>query len=182
MKQEKLPAHLDVKAFAQAGGVMTGHDLLSKYGRLMDEKQGLGAENILNWSVHGQLRVDNAGTGQIWLHLTADTRLPLTCQRCLGSADIAVAVNRSFRFCDSEEAAEAQDADAEEDVLALNPAFSLTDLIEDEVLMALPLVPRHEVCPIAIKLAVADPGFEAALLEKRQPFSALAKLKSRKSD
>jgi uncharacterized protein len=182
MKQETLPTHLDLNAFAQAGGSLSGHDLLSKYPRLMQETQGLGAQHILNWSAQGELRIAGGASGQVWLHLTIDAQLPLTCQRCLGPADIAVAVSRSFRFCESEQAAEAQDAEAEEDVLALSSAFSLADLIEDEVLMALPLVPRHEVCPIAVKLAVADPGFEAALLEKRQPFAALAQLKNLKSD
>jgi uncharacterized protein len=32
-------------------------------------------------------------------------------------------------------------------VLALEPALDLKELVEDELLLALPLVPRHEVCP-----------------------------------
>ena len=100
----------------------------------------------------------------------------------MGSVDVAVLVQQSFRFCDNEEMAEAQDVDAEEDVLALNPDLSLMELVEDEVLMALPLVPRHEVCPVEVKLAVADSAFEAALLEKTQPFAALAQLKTGKAD
>jgi len=181
MKHESPPSHLDVKAFAQAASAIAGHDLLSKYERLMQETQGLGAERPLNWSARGELRTDEAGAEQVWLHLTVDTSLPLTCQRCMGPVDLAVVVNRSFRFVDSEEAAEAQDDEAEEDVLALSQEFKLTDLIEDEVLMALPLVPRHEECPVEVKLAVADPGFEAASAEKRNPFAVLAKLQGDKS-
>ena len=182
MKQETLPAHLDVKAFADGARTISGHDALSKFERLMQETQGLGAENIIDWGARGELRVDEARGEQVWLHLTVDACLPLTCQRCLGPADIVVAVNQSFRFCDSEESAAAEDAQAEEDVLVLGPALSLAELIEDEVLMALPLVPRHDTCPVAVKLAVADPGFEAALLEKTQPFAALAQLKNRRAD
>ena len=181
MKHESPPSHLDVKAFAQAASAIAGHDLLSKYERLMQETQGLGAERPLNWSARGELRTDEAGAEQVWLHLTVDTSLPLTCQRCMGPVDLAVVVNRSFRFVDSEEAAEAQDDEAEEDVLALSQEFKLTDLIEDEVLMALPLVHRHEECPVEVKLAVADPGFEAASAEKRNPFAVLAKLQGDKS-
>jgi uncharacterized protein len=182
MRNAIPPTHLDVKAFAQTGASLSGHALLSTFPRLMQDTQGMGAERLLNWSAQGELRAVDGASGQIWLHLKIDAQLPLTCQRCLDLADIAVTVERSFRFCESEEAAEAQDAEAEEDVLALSSAFSLTELIEDEVLMALPLVPRHDVCPEALKLAVADPGFEAALLEKRQPFAALAKLKDQKTD
>jgi uncharacterized protein len=181
MKQESPPTHLDVKAFAQSAGKIAGHDLLLKYERLMQETQGLGADRMLDWSAHGELRTDEAGAGHVWLHLTAGVSLPLTCQRCLGPVDIAVAVNRSFRFVENEEAAEAQDDEAEEDVLALSQDFKLSDLIEDEVLMALPVVPLHEKCPVDVKLAVADPGFDAASAEKRNPFAVLAKLQGDKS-
>lgn len=180
MKQETPPNHLDVKAFAQSASVIGGQDLLARYPRLMQETQGLGAENSLNWSARAELRGDAAATEQVWLHLMVETQLPLTCQRCLRPADILVLVNRSFRFVGNEELAEAEDAEAEEDVLALSPDFSLAALIEDEVLMALPLVPRHDVCPVEVKLAAVDPGFEAALQEQRQPFSVLAQLKNRK--
>nr|WP_114973163.1 YceD family protein [Rhodoferax ferrireducens] len=181
MKQESPPTHLDVKAFAQAASKIAGHDLLSKYERLMQETQGIGADNMLDWSAQGEVRADEAGAEQVWLHLTVDVSLPLTCQRCLGPVDLEVTVNQSFRFVASEEAAEAQDEDAEEDVLALSQDFKLSDLIEDEVLMALPVVPRHETCPVEVKLAAVDPGFDAASAEKRNPFAVLAKLQGGKS-
>jgi uncharacterized protein len=181
MKQESPPIHLDVKAFAQAASEIAGHDLLSKYERLMHETQGLGDDLLLNWVASGELRTDEAGAEQVWLHVSVDVSLPLTCQRCLGPADIAVAVKQSFRFVGSEEAAEEQDEEAEEDVLALSKDFNLADLIEDEVLMALPVVPRHDECPVELKLAVEDPGFEVASAEKRNPFAVLAKLQGDKS-
>src|SRR5665647_376334 len=92
MKQESPPTHLDVKAFAHAASTIAGHDLLSKYERLMQEVQGLGADHLLNWSAQGELRADEAGAEQIWLHLTVDVSLPLMCQRCLGPVDIMVSV------------------------------------------------------------------------------------------
>jgi uncharacterized protein len=78
--------------------------------------------------------------------------------------------------------AAAQDETSEEDVLALSRDFNLFELIEDEVLMSLPLVPRHEVCPVAVKLAVVDPDFESALEDKPKPFAALAKLRTSKPE
>jgi uncharacterized protein len=147
---------------------------------LMKEAQGQGVDRPINWAARGELRRDEAGAEQVWLHLTVDASLPLTCQRCLGPVDIAVCVNRSFRFVGSEEAAAAQDEEAEEDVLVLSRDFNLADLIEDEVLMALPVIPRHETCPVALKLAAVDPGFEAEATEKVNPFSVLAKLRSGK--
>jgi uncharacterized protein len=181
MKPEFPPTHLDIKAFAHAGSSISGHDLLSNYGRLMKEAQGLGAEMMLDWSAQGELRSDPAGAQQVWLHLTLDTRLPLTCQRCLGPVETVVATDQWYRFVDGEEAAEAQDDASEEDVLALSRDFDLAALIEDEVLLALPLIPRHETCPVAVKLAVADPDFAAASAEKRNPFAVLSKLQGGKA-
>lgn len=176
MKKETTAPQLDLKAFAQSAGHIEGHDLLSNYERLLDETQGQGADRLLNWSARGELR-NEAGVEQIWLHLSADVSLPLTCQRCLAPADIEVTIDRSFRFVDSEELAEEQDEEAQEDVLAISREFKLAELIEDEVLMAMPLVPRHESCPGDVKLAVADPGFDTASTQKRNPFEVLAKLK-----
>lgn len=180
MKQESPPTHLDVKAFAQAASAIAGHDLLSKYARLVQETKGQGADRAIDWSARGELRTDEAGAEQVWLHLTVDVSFPLTCQRCLGPLDQAVCVQQSFRFVGSEEAAAAQDEEADEDVLVLSRDFSLADLIEDEVLMALPVIPRHETCPAGLKLSVADPDFETASPEKVNPFAVLAKLHSGK--
>ena len=156
MKQESPPAHLDVKAFAQSASQVDGFDLLSKYDRLMQETSPLGAERLLKWSARGEFRAEEGVAAEIWLHLNVEVSLPLICQRCLGPVDIDVSVDRSFRFVEGEEAAEAQDEDAEEDVLALSRDFNLLELIEDEVLMALPVVPAHEACPVDIKSSVSD--------------------------
>lgn len=178
MKPERPPTRLDLLALARSAGVVAGSDLLSNYERLVQETRGLGPEQPLTWSARGESLTDAAGGDQIWLHLKADTELRLVCQRCLGPADLAVHVARSFRFCATEEAAQAQDAEADEDVLVWSEEFNLAQLIEDEVLLGMPLVPRHKVCPGPVTLAVADVDFDAATAEKRQPFSVLAKLKT----
>ena len=181
MKQESPPTHLDVKAFAQSTSQVGGFDVLSNYDRLMQETSRLGAERQLKWAARGECRAGEGVAAEVWLHLKVDISLPLTCQRCLGPADIDVSIDRSFRFVEGEEAAEMEDEEAEEDVLALSRDFNLLDLIEDEVLMALPVVPAHEVCPEDIKSSVSDAGFDAALSEKRNPFAVLAKLQDKKS-
>ncbi len=181
MNTESHAPRLDVKSFAQSSREISGHDLLSNYERLMVETHGVGADRHLNWSAQGELKSGESGVDQIWLHVHADVTLPLTCQRCLAPVDSVVTVNRSFRFVASEDEADQQDDDSEEDVLALNPEFKLSELIEDEVLMELPLVPRHEECPSEVVMAAEDANFEVASAEKRNPFAVLAKLQDPKS-
>lgn len=177
MSHEFDADRLDVRAFAKAGATLSGQDSLVAYPRLLEEAGGQGGERPLQWEARGEMRRDAAGFAQVWLFLRAAVSLPLTCQRCLGPADIEVTVDRAFRFVASEEQAEAEDEEAEEDVLVLSRDFNLRELVEDEVLMALPLVPRHEVCPGTVKLAVQDEDFEAAQAAKPNPFAALAGLK-----
>jgi uncharacterized protein len=180
MSSEFHVHRLDVRAFAEAGGRLTGSDPLSKYERLLQEAGGQGADRAVRWEARGELRRDAGGFAQVWLHLEADVSLPLVCQRCLGPADIAVTVERSFRFVATEQQAEAEDEEAEEEVLALSRDFNLQELIEDELLMALPLVPRHESCPTEVQLSAQDADFEAAEAAKPNPFAALAGLKGGK--
>jgi uncharacterized protein len=53
------------------------------------------------------------------------------------------------------------------------------DLIEDELLMTLPVVPKHDVCPVPIKLQVADADFVDEPTEKPNPFAVLEQLKKK---
>ena len=88
-------------------------------------------------------------------------------------------MDRWFRFVANEAAAEAEDDDCEEDLLALEPRPNLHELLEDELLMELPLVPMHEVCPVLVVMQAADPGVGHADDEpqRRPPFAELARLK-----
>lgn len=183
---------LDVAGLAQANGYLKGQDLLQKYERLRNESCRLEADltknESVNWTAKGEL-IDNAGEAskvkpQIWLHVAGNTTLPQTCQRCLGEVGMQLEVNRSYRFVADEATAEAQDDASEEDVLAISREFNLLELIEDELLMALPLVPMHDICPVPPKMAAADPDFEggaeAVGAGKPNPFAVLAALKGKK--
>ena len=156
--------------------------MLSKYERLSQEARGLAADSPLDWSALGEIRSAQTGEDQVWLYVTARVSMPLVCQRCMGPMDVALDVSPSFRFVATEEIALAQDEDAQEDVLVFSREFNLAALIEAELLMALPLIPRHEVCPNPVKLSAADAEFDQTSLEKTNPFSALTKLQGLKPD
>ncbi len=126
----------------------------------MQETKGLGANNALNWSTQIAAQADALGKAQVWLHLQVEVTLAQTCQRCLQQMAITLKIARSFRFVANESLAAEQDDESEEDLLVASRAFDLATLIEDEVLMDLPLVPRHDVCPIELKLSSADADFD----------------------
>ncbi|MBO0940847.1 DUF177 domain-containing protein [Acidovorax temperans] len=177
MTKEYSPDRLDIKAFAQAGGHLSGHDSLLKYERLAQEAKGLHPDLLVDWKAASEIRPEAGGPGQIWLHLSVHASFPMECQRCLTPVDVPLDVERSFRFVADEATAEALDEECDEDLLALSREFDLRELIEDELLMALPVVPRHEECPTSVPLASSDDDFEAASSEKPNPFAALAALR-----
>lgn len=181
MSKEFAAGRLDVKGFAEEGATLQGEQPLRELARLLAETDGRGASSPVTWSASGELRNPRHVHPEIWLHLEARTVLPLTCQRCLGPVDVAVAVDRTFRFAPDEDMAAAQDEESEEDVLALTRSFDLLELVEDELLMELPLAPRHETCPVSLTMAVADEDFDRAATERENPFAVLGKLKSGKS-
>jgi uncharacterized protein len=117
---------------------------------------------------------------QVWVHLEAQATLPLVCQRCLHPVEVPLLVNRSFRFVADEATAAAEDDTAEEDLLALSRSFDLKELVEDELLMEVPVAPFHEVCPEPVKMSAADPEFEQATERREHPFAALSRLKTGK--
>ena len=127
-----------------------------------------------NVSVRVFLTPPNPGEakGAVWLALTAHAELPLTCQRCLKPVRVSLDVYQQVRFVETEAQAEAEDEIAEEDVLALTPEFDLLALVEDELILAVPLVALHGECsPEGYAPAVEEPP------EKTNPFAVLAGLK-----
>ncbi len=177
MTKEFSAQRLDVKAFAQAGAKLAGHDSLLKYERLALEAKGLHPDLLVDWQAEGELRTALGGMSQVWLHLKVRASFPMECQRCLTPVDIPLEVDRAFRFVADEATAEALDDESEEDLLAMSREFDLRELIEDELLMALPVVPKHDECPTAVPLASSDDDFEEASAVKPNPFAALAGLR-----
>jgi len=180
MTKEFAARRLDVKAFAEEAGQISGTGTLAEYPRLMAETQERGAGLAVQWAARGELRNAQHPNPEVWLHLNGSTVLPLTCQRCLAPVDSPVEIDRTFRFVADEETAAAQDDEAEEDLLVLSRSFDLLELVEDEILMELPVAPRHDVCPEPVKMAVADPEFDDQQAAKDNPFALLKQLKTPK--
>lgn len=179
MSKQFSPRRLDVRAFAEEGAQLSGQEALRSHERLLAETQGRGAESSVTWSAAGEMRNPLHVAPEVWLHLKAGALLSLTCQRCLQPVDVPVQVDRSFRFVADEQTASAEDDESEEDVLALSRTFDLVELVEDELLMEMPLAPRHETCP-PVRLAVEDEGFEGSSARHENPFAVLGQLKGPK--
>jgi len=174
-----------MKAFAREGAALAETTLLQNLERLAEETQGLQADSAVQWEARGELRPRAGAEDEVWLHLRAQAVVPLTCQRCMGVVETPLEVDQWYRFVANEDIAMAEDDQAEEDLLVMEPQFNLLAVLEDELLMALPLVPMHDECPVAPKLQAGEapgPGLggDGELGTKPNPFAVLAQLKGKK--
>ena len=116
-------------------------------------------------------RIDDGGHPGAVMKLSG--RLALRCERCNASLQFPLERDVPFRFVQDEQELNAlpiEDDEVEE--VVGGPAMDLLAWVEDEAILSLPLVPRHENCavPYADAPEAADPG-------RPNPFAALAKLK-----
>src|SRR5579859_2605344 len=101
-------------------------------------------------------------------------------------------VDATYRIVNTEAEAEEFPLDEDEvEVIVGSNHFDLVDLIEEELLLSLPLVPKHEVCPEVHESllsgadgtegegedAALDEADEGAEPERPNPFAALESLK-----
>lgn len=176
------PLGLDVQAVAKQGAELAGEWPLTELARLHDSAHPdvpPSAADTVEWRVRGEQRMMSGAQPQVWLHLQARAAMSVQCQRCLKALPVALAVDRDFRFVAGEDEAAALDEQLEEDVLELTRSLDLRQLVEDELLLALPLVPRHEACPTPLPLLDDEPLADEV---RDNPFAALSALKSAGSD
>jgi len=147
----------------------------------------------LNWQASGSTTSQADESGQHderWLEVKVEGAVWLECQRCLAPLMQPLDVQARYRVVETEAEADAAPLDDDDaDVIVGSRQFDLIELIEEEVLLSLPLVPKHEVCPSVHDslLTGADGGelsSDAApvdeapqVQEKPNPFAALAALK-----
>jgi uncharacterized protein len=198
-----VPEKLDIQAFIEEGASLSGEAPVAVLARVAAGLMpGLDVASLppVRWSAQGRLVPQRVGAAQMWLDLQADAELEWECQRCLHGVREPLGIDLQLRFARDEAEAARLDAESEEDVLSLVRHLNLLELIEDELIMAQPLVPRHDVCPTDVtslmnderetpvpgapSQSAADPdepnGATPSAGDKPHPFAALAALKKPK--
>ena len=142
------------------------------------------------WRVCGGVTKEPAADGEReerWLTLAVAGSVWLECQRCLAPYEQALQVEARYAIVDTEAEADARPMDDDEaDAIVGSRQFDLVELIEEELLLSLPLVPKHDVCPsVHDSLLTGVDGSESSFdemeapeePEKPNPFAALKSLK-----
>ena len=138
---------IDGFEFASAGAMQQGRMPVSGFARLKDQLALEAGE--VEYAVKGVLDARARPS----LQLRVKGTLQLRCQRCLEAMPLEVDETQLLVLAASQAEIDADpaDADAPDRVLADRPMV-LRDLVEDQLILALPFAPRHARCKPAGEL------------------------------
>ncbi len=168
---ERLPIFVDPIRLADTGRELEGSIRLAEMDRLASylvEKEGEVAVEL-------SFGVDDQGVR--YLHGRIRGQLELPCQRCLGPVTVPVDRVIDLGLVTSEVEAERLDA-GYEPLMVSGRSMRLSDIVEDELLLALPMIALHPP-------SVCRPDYEGEAEQepeapRKNPFEVLAELKKPK--
>jgi uncharacterized protein len=163
---EHFPEFIDPLALAEKRRHFKGILPLSKMARLQDvlaEREGeVGFE--LRFGKDGKVA---AVTGRV------EAELQLRCQCCLGPLPWSISSPFSLGVVRSLEEADLL-PESYEPLLLETDTIAFVDIVQDEILLALPVIPQHEHCENA---GPKQPEFVVPTPKRPNPFAVLAELK-----
>ena len=166
---EHLPDRLDLYAMAEAGRVLQGRVKLVSLPRVLP----------LLVSDEGELEVvlelgkDEDGTRT--LCGTVSGRLVMQCQRCLESMEYPLVTQFRLGLVFSQEEA-GELPDRYEPLLVTREPAHIAEVVSDEVLLALPIVPMHD---DQSECRALSEDYVPVKDERENPFAVLAQLKQK---
>ncbi len=159
---------IDAFAFCRLKERRQGELPVAELKRLSAET--VDSSGVLQWALQG----DTNQYGHAQLTLSVSGVIKLKCQRCLQALKQKIDSTSVLVLAqDDASADEIEELLADEDVEVIvgSHEFDLLQIIEDEALLALPVSPKHEVCPDQTAL-------DSLKEEKKEsPFSVLKTLK-----
>jgi uncharacterized protein len=161
------PVYIDPSRFAREQASASGTLAPAALSRLAD--QLCDTAGAIDYRVSGY----TTDRGQPALRLEIDGQIELRCQRCLGALRFPLGLRREIVLTDDmDEFEQSVDEDDAVDTIPAASRLDLRELIEEEILLALPMVVHH-----ADGACHADLPEQDSLPRRASPFEALAKLK-----
>jgi uncharacterized protein len=161
---DALPAVIDPLRLADEGARLCGELQLQGMPRLA----GLCADTQGTASIDWQFERSAQGLRQ--MHGPVRAAVRAICQRCLQPFTLTISADTRLVLLNAGESG----VNDEADVLEAKP-WSLSELVENELLLAMPMIPMH--APGECQAVTPGPSGEAGRSDRRNPFAALGKLK-----
>lgn len=157
---------IDVIDFARNAGVYHGKIAIAALERLQDRLSGNKGE--LDYVVTGSADAD----GKLFLHIAVDGGIHLQCQRCLAGMVHVLAIRTDLLVIRSESELSCFDENALPDTVLAGSGVDVLMLVEDEVILDIPVSPRHP----EGECSVDELYGHSSAVTAENPFSVLKKL------
>ena len=172
-----LPRYLEPRKLARQGGEISGQTPVAGLPGLAEFSGG--RERV----VRARLCFERDEEGHYCIRGEVKTVLELCCQRCLEPFEYSVEAEVSLALVWSQDQARALPAHLDP-LLISEDQVELASLLEEELLLALPLVASHRQCPRPLDNPAADPGENmnegSTRPDGENPFAVLERLKKDK--
>lgn len=155
--------YIDSLDFARRGGELSGDVPVAELPRMTDLLAD--SEGKISYVVRGLTGKD----GNPQLELILDGQCDLRCQRCLNALSYPVKLVSKLRLVTEGEVEKTDIEDDEVDNIPAEKHLDVLALLEEELLLSLPIAPKHGLgeCQIAVE----------GLSRSNNPFAVLAGLK-----
>lgn len=166
--------HADTYQLTRLSQEIHGQTPIDRFERLIEDLPEQ-ADTLVTWSVKGEIDA----RGRHFLRVRVQAKPVLECQRCLGPLEWPVDAENRLQVVGSEAALEDQDVhDGEPDALIErivgSKRMDVLALVEDEIILSLPYVSKHDVCPSLPTVLEEEPDTDT---DRPSPFAALGRLK-----
>ncbi len=164
-----LPKIIDCNKFVSRGGVL--HGILER-GEFTRNKGLFSIEN----DVSVKLVFDLNQNGEVILDTDVSAAVSADCQRCLEIFEFEIRKSGEFAICESDDGSDEKLLLNEgRDIFYVNNGkLDVLRLIEDELLLAVPMIPRHE--DMSSCSAMKHEPFDEGVSVVRKPFAGLREL------
>ena len=171
MLKGSIPPHIEPRKLADRGAVLEGSWPVGRFERVCEQLVNDSGE------VHVRLEFGRDEQRIITMRGSLDVEVQMICQRCLEAAPVVV--HGEFIYAIFREDGTPENLPRGYDALEVgDDPLELHDLVEDELLLALPIVPVHdpEQClHPAGYTAAPEPSVDE--VSRSNPFDVLAQLK-----
>jgi uncharacterized protein len=161
-----VPVVIDPLDFARNAGVCRGKIAISGFQRLQDYLVNNSGE--LGYAVIGVLDAN----GRPVLRIDIQGVVSLQCQRCLEELEHMLDIRAELLLAQNEQELQSFDEDESVDCILTQPEMDVLSLIEDEIILSLPVSSRHEQGE-----CMTGGRQDGKTIREASPFAALTALK-----
>jgi uncharacterized protein len=143
-EQTATTRFIDGLQFAHGGETLSGRFEIKQLPRLL-ESAADDAGNV-SYTIIGKRDLQ----GKPSLECKVEGTVTLQCQRCLQGFAHQFSVKSVLMLVSHEAALPDPESEPDEiDAIVATPQMNVAELVEEEILLSLPMIPRHEACEIA---------------------------------